>query len=159
MIYNANFSFNQEWNQNQLWHYSHAFFHTLHQLPVITSSFDWFAVLCVFFVIGCSNYLVLVLRHSTENHSITCQYFLLILAARSEQFKNHVSLFQVCSIKTINLCYMALALLVKKTLMIIVLNKTGNLQSQETNSLQTWQNYEFLKKEPFTYQGEMHETL
>ena len=25
---------------------------TLRQLPVITSSFDWFTVLCVFFVIG-----------------------------------------------------------------------------------------------------------
>ena len=32
--------------------HSHAFSRALRQLPVITSSFDWFTVLCVFFVIG-----------------------------------------------------------------------------------------------------------
>ena len=32
--------------------HSHAFSRGLRQLPVITSSFDWFTVLCVFFVIG-----------------------------------------------------------------------------------------------------------
>ena len=32
--------------------HSHAFSCALRQLPVITSSFDWFTVLCVFFVIG-----------------------------------------------------------------------------------------------------------
>ena len=32
--------------------HSHAFSRALCQLPVITSSFDWFTVLCVFFVIG-----------------------------------------------------------------------------------------------------------
>ena len=32
--------------------HSHAFSRVLRQLPVITSSFDWFTVLCVFFVIG-----------------------------------------------------------------------------------------------------------
>ena len=31
--------------------HSHAFFRALRQLPVITSSFDWFTVLCVLFVI------------------------------------------------------------------------------------------------------------
>ena len=36
--------------------YSHAFSRALRQLPVITSSFDWLTVLCVFFVIGYSNY-------------------------------------------------------------------------------------------------------
>ena len=36
---------------------SHAFFHTLPQLPVITSSIDWFTVLSVSLVIGYSNYL------------------------------------------------------------------------------------------------------
>ena len=36
---------------------SHAFSRALRQLPVITSSFDWFTVLSVSFVIGCSNYL------------------------------------------------------------------------------------------------------
>ena len=35
---------------------SHAFSRALRQLPVITSSFDWFTVLSVFFVIGQSNY-------------------------------------------------------------------------------------------------------
>ena len=34
----------------------HAFSRALHQLHVITSSFDWFTVLSVFFVIGQSNY-------------------------------------------------------------------------------------------------------
>ena len=33
-----------------------VFSRALRQLPVITSSFDWFTVLCVFFVIGWSNY-------------------------------------------------------------------------------------------------------
>ena len=32
--------------------HSHAFSRALRQLPVITSSFDWFTVLSVFFVIG-----------------------------------------------------------------------------------------------------------
>ena len=32
--------------------HSHAFSRALRQLPVFTSSFDWFTVLCVFFVIG-----------------------------------------------------------------------------------------------------------
>ena len=32
--------------------YLHAFSGALRQLPVITSSFDWFTVLCVFFMIG-----------------------------------------------------------------------------------------------------------
>ena len=32
--------------------YSQAFSRALRQLPVITLSFDWFTVLCVFFVIG-----------------------------------------------------------------------------------------------------------
>ena len=32
--------------------HSRAFSRTLRQLPVIASSFDWFTVLCVFFVIG-----------------------------------------------------------------------------------------------------------
>ena len=32
--------------------HSHAFSPALRQLPVITSSFDWFTVLSVFFVIG-----------------------------------------------------------------------------------------------------------
>ena len=36
--------------------HSHAFSRALRQPPVITSSFDWFTVLCVFFVIGESNY-------------------------------------------------------------------------------------------------------
>ena len=31
---------------------SHAFSRALRQRPVITSSFDWFTILCVFFVIG-----------------------------------------------------------------------------------------------------------
>ena len=31
---------------------SHAFSRALRQLPVITTSFDWFTVLSVFFVIG-----------------------------------------------------------------------------------------------------------
>ena len=35
---------------------SHAFSRTLRQLPVITSSFDWFTVLSASFVIGSSNY-------------------------------------------------------------------------------------------------------
>ena len=34
----------------------HAFSRALHQLPAITSSFDWFTVLSVSFVIGLSNY-------------------------------------------------------------------------------------------------------
>ena len=34
---------------------SHAFSRALRQLPVITSSFGWFTVLSVFFVIGQSN--------------------------------------------------------------------------------------------------------
>ena len=34
----------------------HAFSRALHQLPVITLSFDWFTLLCVFFVTGSSNY-------------------------------------------------------------------------------------------------------
>ena len=34
----------------------HAFSRALRQLHVITSSFDWFTVLSVFFVIGQSNY-------------------------------------------------------------------------------------------------------
>ena len=33
-----------------------AFSRALRQLPVITSSFDWFNILCVFSVIGLSNY-------------------------------------------------------------------------------------------------------
>ena len=36
--------------------HAHAFSRALRQLPVITSSFDWFNGLCVFFVIGKSNY-------------------------------------------------------------------------------------------------------
>ena len=32
--------------------HSHAFSRALRHLPVITSGFDWFTVLCVFFVIG-----------------------------------------------------------------------------------------------------------
>ena len=32
--------------------YSHTFSRALRQLPVSTSSFDWFTVLCVFLVIG-----------------------------------------------------------------------------------------------------------
>ena len=32
--------------------HAHAFSRALRQLPVITWSFDWFTVLCVFFVIG-----------------------------------------------------------------------------------------------------------
>ena len=32
--------------------HSHAFCRALRQLPVTTSSFDWFTVLCVFLVIG-----------------------------------------------------------------------------------------------------------
>ena len=32
--------------------HSQSFSHALRQLPVISSSFDWFTVLCVFFVIG-----------------------------------------------------------------------------------------------------------
>ena len=35
---------------------SHAFSRALRQLHVITSSFDWFTVLSVFFVIGQSDY-------------------------------------------------------------------------------------------------------
>ena len=36
--------------------HSHAFSRVLRQLHVITSSFDWFTVLCVSSVIGYSNY-------------------------------------------------------------------------------------------------------
>ena len=32
--------------------HSHEFSRALRQLPVIALSFDWFTVLCVFFVIG-----------------------------------------------------------------------------------------------------------
>ena len=36
--------------------HAHAFSRALRQLPGITSNFDWFTVLCVFFVTGWSNY-------------------------------------------------------------------------------------------------------
>ena len=48
---------------------SQAFSRALRQLHVITSSFDWFTVLSVFFVIGRVITLVLVLQHSSENRS------------------------------------------------------------------------------------------
>ena len=51
--------------------HSHAFSRALRQLPEITSSFDWFTVLCVLFVIARVIALVLVLRHSTENYSMS----------------------------------------------------------------------------------------
>ena len=46
------FSSNQKYNQNQTSHVRHAFSRALRQLPVITSSFDWFTVFSVSFVIG-----------------------------------------------------------------------------------------------------------
>ena len=49
---------------------SHAFSRALRKLPVITSSFDWYTVLSVSFVIGWSNYFGLVLRQSIENRSM-----------------------------------------------------------------------------------------
>ena len=46
------------------------FSRALCRLLVITSSFDWFAGLSQSFLIGQSNYFVLVLRHSIETRSI-----------------------------------------------------------------------------------------
>ena len=46
-----------------------TFFCALCRLRVITSSLDWFTGLFPSFLIGQSNYFVLVLRHSIETHS------------------------------------------------------------------------------------------
>ena len=46
------FLIQSEEKPKQIVTHSHAFSRALRQLPVITSSFDWFTVLCLFFVIG-----------------------------------------------------------------------------------------------------------
>ena len=50
--------------------HSHMFSHASHQLHVFGSTFDWFTELSVFFVVGPSDYfIVLVLQQSIENGS------------------------------------------------------------------------------------------
>ena len=49
---------------------SHTFSRVSPQIHVFALSFEWFIGLSASFVIGQSNYLVLVLRYSIENRSI-----------------------------------------------------------------------------------------